>query len=51
MASKRQHLGTRLYWWAVLVVRLIFSHPMRWEWIRREWEWDRERAMEPDSLD
>lgn len=47
MAAKPPHLGTRIYWWGILVLRLLFTHPLRWQGERNRWERDRERAMGP----
>jgi hypothetical protein len=47
MGTKRPHLGIRLYWWAVLVLRLLLTHPARWQGERMRWESDRDRATMP----
>lgn len=39
---RRRRLARTLYWWAVLVVRLVFAHPYRWRWERELWERDRD---------
>ena len=31
MATKPQSLGTRIYWWTLLVLRCMLTHPMRLE--------------------
>jgi hypothetical protein len=41
MATKPPHLGTRIYWWAVLCLRLLFTHPAKWQGVRSRWERDR----------
>ena len=38
MAAKPPHLGTRIYWWGILVLRLLFTHPLRWQGERNRWE-------------
>lgn len=47
MATKPPNLGARLYWWSILVLRLLFTHPLRWQGERERWERDRDKAMNP----
>jgi hypothetical protein len=42
MAAKPTNLGTRIYWWAILILRLMFTHPAKWEWVKAQWRRDRE---------
>ena len=47
MTDGRPTLGTKLRWWAILLVRLLFTHPLRWQYTRQEWQRDFDKATNP----
>lgn len=51
MGTKRPHPCTRIYWWAVLLLRLMFTRPMKWQAERDRWERDRDRALGLDDME
>lgn len=47
MSTTPRNIGARLYWWGILALRLMFTHPAKWRGARLRWERDRERATMP----
>jgi hypothetical protein len=51
MTRTRPSWGFRLKWYAILLVRLLLTHPLRWDGERSRWKDDRDRAAMPPPWD